>query len=140
MPQHYPACLTMHKLHLSVKLGRWDEERARRQPVEVSVKFFFPALPSAALEDTAQVMCYDALSAALAEYAEGKEFRHIEYLTVQLYHVIRDRMRRQTGDACDAVKILVRLHKCNAPIPALTGGASFVYTDLPEGLARAAGE
>lgn len=137
MTQCYPACLTMHKLHLSVNLGRWDDERARLQPVEVSVKFFFPELPPASLEDSAQVMCYDDLSVELADYVKDKNFLLIEYLTVQLHKVIRDNMRRQMGDVYEPVKVWVRLHKFNAPIPSLTGGASFVYTDLPEGVAVA---
>lgn len=133
----YPVCLTLHRLHLSVNLGRWDDERARLQPVEISIKFFFPAPPEACTDDTAEVFCYDDLSADLARFVEKKNFLHIEYLTVQLFEAVRANMHRQMGSAYDDVKVWVRLHKIGAPIPALTGGASFVYTDLPEGVALA---
>lgn len=137
MASSYPACLTMHKLLLSVHLGRWDDERARRQPVELSVKFFFPELPEICMNDNAKVMCYDDLSKELGEFVEDKEFLLLEYMTLQLFHVVRANMERQMGDAFKGVKVWVRLHKFNAPIPALTGGASFVYSDLPEGVAIA---
>lgn len=133
----YPACLTMHRLHLSVNLGRWEDERARAQPIEVSVKFFFPELPLACTEDKSDIMCYDDLSAELGTYVADKNFLHIEYLAVQLFQVVRGNMCRQMGAAYDNVKVWVRVHKFNAPIPSLTGGASFVYTDLPEGTAIA---
>ncbi len=134
MSVSYPACLNLYKLHLSVYLGRWDEERARLQPVEVSVKFFFPELPPASRQDDSEVMCYDALAAELETYVKDKRFLHIEYLTIQLYEAIRANMLHQMGDAYREVKIWIRMHKIGAPIPALTGGASFVYTDLPDGV------
>lgn len=133
----YPACLTLHRLHLSVKLGRWDDERARLQPVEVSIKFFFPEPPAACAEDTADVFCYDELAAALAEFVQEREFLHIEYLAAQLHAAIRAQMHRQMQGAYEAVRVWVKLHKIGAPIPSLIGGASFVYTDLPEGAAIA---
>lgn len=137
MNHAYPACLSLHRLHLSVNLGRWDDERARLQPVEVSIRFFFPVLPEACENDNAKVFCYDQLSLALSEFVAGKHFLLIEHLTVQLFKAIRSNMRAQMGEGYDPVKVWVRLHKFGAPIPALTGGASFVYTDLPEGVITA---
>lgn len=137
MSTHYPSCLTLHGLQLSVHLGRWDEERARRQPIALFIKLFFPTAPETCDEDGAKVFCYDVLCAALAEFVEQKNFLHIEYLARQLFEAIRANMRDQMGPSYDDVRVWVRLHKFGAPIPALTGGASFVYTDLPEGVAIA---
>ncbi len=137
MTTAYPSSLTLHQLHLSVNLGRWDNERVRLQPIAVSIKFFFPELPATCLDDGAKVFCYDNLCAHLADAVADKHFHHIEYLTVQLFHAIRANMRSQMGEEYDAVRVWVRLHKFGAPIPSLTGGASFVYSDLPEGVAIA---
>jgi FolB domain-containing protein len=137
MSQRYAACLTVHRLNLSVRLGRWDEERVRAQPVELTIKFFFPEPPPAGMEDTAEVMCYDRLASLLVDYVRDNTFLHIEYLAVRLFEEIRAHLNAQPEKEYAHARLWVRLHKINAPIPSLTGGASFVYTDLPEGVAIA---
>jgi len=131
---YYPAILQLNRLRLCVHLGVPEDERAQPQTVEVDIHFFLPALPECAENDhSEQYICYGTLSDALIRFVKGKSFHLIEYLTHQLYIQTREYLAECfDADRAQAIKIRVRLHKIAPPVPALSGGASFIYSDLPQ--------
>lgn len=122
--QVYTNCLRIHRIRLGVRLGYSAEERLQQQPVEVDVSFFFPALGEPSHKDEGDFICYDKISRALEAACKEREFRLIEYLAMELYHIIRQRV-------ADEVRISIRLTKCQIPVAFVQGGASFTYSDLP---------
>lgn len=131
---HYPAILQLNRLRLSVHLGASESERAQPQAVEVDIHFFLPELPDGATDDHSEhYICYGTLSEALIGMVEGRSFRLVEYLAHQLYTKTREYLVTQYGASyADSIHIRVQLHKLMPPVPALLGGASFVYSDVPK--------
>lgn len=125
-PPSYSSALTINRLRLSVHLGCEKEERVTPQPVEVSIRFYYPAIPAPALRDEGEYECYDKISASIRRMCANKEFRLIEFLCMQVYEVARKAVKKD-------VKIWVSLTKCNLPVPEVLNGASYLYTDLPPG-------
>ncbi len=132
----YCATLAIHRLRLMVNLGRWDDERAERQPIEVTVKLHFPSLPEAYYtDDNDDVFCYDNLATDIKTFVADRQFNLIEYLTQELHKLTRANIVTQRGeDYAAGVWVTVHLNKCDPPIDGLMGGSSFTFTDLPEGL------
>jgi FolB domain-containing protein len=120
----YTNCLTINKIRLSVKLGCEKEERKNPQAVDVDIKFFFPALTTANLKDKGEFLCYDKISNKIKDVCEKREFRLIEYLGTEIYHMIRK-------DINPDIKIVTKVTKIGLPVAFILGGASFLYTDLP---------
>lgn len=137
----YPATLAIHQLRLSVHLGVGKAEREKPQPVDLNAHFYFQSLPQCALDDEAeQFICYDTISQALSAYVQGKEFRFIEYLCMDLHRVIRHHLDEQLTESFSRfVGLSVQIHKCAAPVPFMLGGASFTFSDLPADAALPAG-
>lgn len=131
--KEYIAVLSINALRLPVHLGVEASERERAQPVEVTAQLYFESLPECAEDDESDTfICYDVICSSLSNYVQGKEFRFIEYLCMDLYRVIRTHLEDQLGEeAAKAVKLWVKLHKCVAPVPYMTGGAHFIYSDFP---------
>lgn len=126
---HYFSALCIRQLRLSVHLGVTAEEREQPQAVEMDARFYFDALPACALDDnTDGFICYDVLCNHLMKYLEGKAFRFVEYLTLDLHRVIREHVGDKQNEG---VKIWIRLVKCNPQVPAMHGGAAYAYSDLP---------
>ncbi len=123
-PIAYTSCLRVNRVRLDVALGCEPEERANPQAVEVNVAFFFPEVTNASYKDSGDFVCYGKLSFALQKMCEGKEFRLIEYLGMEMYQVARNTTPLE-------VKITLTLTKCDVPVDFVHGGASFSYTDVP---------
>lgn len=127
---HYPHIFSINRLHLAVHLGYYDAERKKPQPVEVTLRLYFPEAPPCARDDYAKFIDYDKLAGAIHGLAEAREFRLIEYMTMEVYDVVR---RYVNEHASEEVKLWLRLTKLATPVPHLTGGASFTTSDLPAG-------
>jgi dihydroneopterin aldolase len=131
---HYNSCLSINRLRLSVHLGVGEGERSKPQPIEITARLYFPELPNACHNDNAVFICYDMICSALLEYAENKEFKLIEYLTLRLTEVIKASLQAQIGEKANHAKLWIKLHKCIPPVPYMLDGASFIYSDLPESI------
>lgn len=125
---HYPCHLDLHRLHLAARLGCEAAERVTPQTVEVDVRFYFTDLPDCAYTDGDDFICYDAIAGVIQGVVAAKEYRLIEHLGYSIYNALRAAQRED-------VKIWLRVHKVQIPVPFVLGGASFTYTDLPDGAA-----
>lgn len=130
---NYIAALAINTLRLPVHLGLSEGEREKPQAVDVDIRFYYEALPECATDDEHdQFICYDSICNQLTEYVRGKEFRFLEYLTMDIHRVVRLHLDEQMGEqAAQKVKVWTCVHKCNAPVPYMLGGAKFVFSDLP---------
>lgn len=124
---HYPYCFTIHRLQLAAKLGWYDAERRRPQPVELTIRLFFPKRPECVDDDFAHFIDYDVLCNSIHSLVGQNEYRLIEYMAqAMLTHV-----RAFIDDkAAHEVKIWLNLTKCAPAVPHLLGGASFAISDL----------
>lgn len=135
MATHYTTMLSINQLRLSVNLGEHEGERKKAQPVDVDIHIFFPELPPACHDDGNGFLCYDKLSTEIIQFVAGKEFRLIEFLTMEIYAVVKAHITRAMGEAVGKdSRIKLKIHKCIPPVPHILNGTSFTYTDLPEGL------
>lgn len=134
---HYAHLLTVNRLQLAAHIGFYTGERAKPQPIEVSFRLYFPDAPDCAVNDEAHFIDYGALCKLLREYIEGKEFKLVEFMASDLFRYLRKVMDAQGGGA---IKLWLSLNKVAAPVPGLTGGASFIHSDLPPNATVAASE
>lgn len=131
---NYLAALSINTLRLQVRLGVGEPERQNPQPVELGVRFYFTSLPSCTQNDlSSDFICYDKICSSLIRYIEQREFHLIEYLCLDIHREIRGYLEAQLGEHAQDVKLWIRVHKCEAPVAQMIGGASFVYSDLPLG-------
>ena len=129
---HYSTSLAINRLRLSVKLGVTAGEQSKLQPVELDIRFYFAQLPGSCDNDGNEFLCYDKLSQAIMQLVDGREFRLIEYLTMEIYREIRRHVEtRYKGDWFKHMAVWIRLNKCAVPLPHVLGGTSFTYCDLP---------
>lgn len=114
--------LSINGLELSVHLGWTEEECQREQIVLLEVDISFSDIPKACATDNLDdTLCYSALITTIREKINNKKFRLIEFLTHELYQIIKAYLP-------EGSKIMVRLTKY-PPIQGLTGGVCFTYTD-----------
>ncbi len=132
----YPASLCLHQLELMVKLGYGEQERSIPQAVWVDLTFHLGNLPTSSTDDGEGFMCYDRLSARLTAAVEDSTFALIEYLARILGDIAAAWLREEAAAAgVEHAAYTIKIHKRDAPVPSLKGGASFTYTTLPSGLA-----
>lgn len=135
MTTRYASALSINRLRLAVNLGETAGEREKAQPVDVDVKLFFPANPQACADDGEEFLCYDALCSEIIQFTSSREFRLIEFLTLEMYALVKQHVAKKLpGVNALETRIWLRIHKCVPPVPQILGGTSFTYTDLPEGL------
>lgn len=127
---HYAHILTLEQLEILTHLGFYDEERGKRQRVAISLRIYFPKAPACAQDDYAKFMDYGALANHLIAWVTQGEFRLIEYMGMQAFQCVRAYL--DTHHCADA-RLWLKLTKCDAPVPNLNGGASFIHSDLPAG-------
>lgn len=132
---HYSTVLTIDRLRLAVHLGAGAGEREQLQPVELEIRLYFPYLaPGSEDDSTNGFVCYDVICSALMDHIAPREYRLIEYLTMDLYRVVRAQLDNQLGrQEAGSVKVWISLCKCSLPVPYMLGGARFAYSDLPAG-------
>ncbi len=125
---HYAHILTIDRLAFDVHLGFYDNERAKRQRVEISLRLYFPEAPPCTADDHAKFLDYGTLSDALAAWAEAGEFRLVEYMGAAAFRFVRDYL---DGRGHPDIRLWLQLRKVTTPLPKLMGGASFIHSDLP---------
>ena len=117
------STLTVNRLRLEVHLGAGDEERATLQPIEVSLQLHFPEIPAACTDDDSDFICYDKLCTVLKELVAGRQFRLLEYLTMQMFGAVR-------AEVDEKIKLWIKVDKLQAPVEGLQGGTSFIHSDI----------
>lgn len=125
---HYANILSVNRLRIMAHLGFYDKEREERQPVEISLRIYFPEVPACALDDHAKFLDYGALCAALTEWATSQQFRLVEYMGMQCFAFIREYLN---AHGYGHLKLWVQFTKCNPPVPGLQAGTSFTHSDVP---------
>ncbi|MBY0355434.1 MAG: dihydroneopterin aldolase [Rickettsiales bacterium] len=134
MSERYQACLHIDRLRLPVFLGYEEAERQKAQAVELDLRFYFRKKPESCEAQTMPFLCYDQLTQVLLAYVEGKEFQLIEFLSTTLMQQIRLNVAHQLPQlAEDDIRIVMSLHKCHPPVPAIMNGVRIVISDLPDG-------
>ena len=127
---HYAHVLCFNRLKFDVNLGFYDDERAGLQPVEVSMRLYFPEAPKATTDDEGQFFDYAPLCVAITELLTSKPYRLVEYMATEVFKLARAFVDERGGAD---IKIWVLFTKCTPPVQHLEGGASFIYSDLPPG-------
>lgn len=127
-PAYYSSMFTVEKITMMANLGFYDHERAHRQPIEVTFRFYFPGTPDCFGNDFGKFVDYQKILEQLDVMIREKEYRMIEFLTQEIYQMIRDYIDK--SDAAEA-KVWVALTKLKPDVPLMQGGAKFIYTDLP---------
>jgi dihydroneopterin aldolase len=125
---HYAHVLSVSRLELSVHIGFYEEERNKKQAIEVSFRLYFPDAIACNHDDNAAFFDYGALSDCLRAFADTQKFNLIEYMSMAMFRHLREEIDRRGGQ--DA-KLWLQLNKINAPVPGLKDGASFFHSDLP---------
>lgn len=126
----YSSMFTVEDIAMMAHLGYYDTERAKRQPISATFRFYFPQLPSCFNDDFGSFVDYQKIIEILDVMVRDNEYRLIEFLTQEIYKVIRGYL--DAHNAADA-KVWVSLTKLKPDVPLMQGGATFVYTDLPHG-------
>ncbi|MFM9890428.1 MAG: dihydroneopterin aldolase [Rickettsiales bacterium] len=127
---HYAQMLTVNRLRLEVHLGFYEAERLKKQPVEICLRLYFAQAPDASTDDHAHFIDYGAMCAALSDYVTSRDFRLVEFMAHDVFRHMRTWVDGQGGNA---VKLWLKLNKCEAPVPNLQDGASYILSDLPAG-------
>lgn len=87
------SSLSLEKFRLNLHLGVTEKERSLLQPVWVSLTLEFQELPEMCFTDQLDTRyCYHHLSNEIIAFCEGKSFHLLEYLTYQLYQLVRARI------------------------------------------------
>lgn len=124
----YASILTVNRLRLMVHLGFYERERSVPQPIEISMRLYFPETPACAKDDHAKFLDYASLSASISEWATSQQFRLVEYMGMQAFNHVRAYL---DAHHYENVKLWLQLVKCEAPVPNLQGGTSFIHSDVP---------
>lgn len=125
---HYAHVLVANRLQLAVNLGFYTGERAKPQPVEVSFRMYFPTAPAQATNDEAEFIDYGMLCKSVHDFVSPREFKLVEFMAMEVFRHLREVLDAHGGSA---IKLWLKLNKIAAPVPGLTGGASFIHSDLP---------
>lgn len=127
---HYASCFVIERLALDASIGLYAEERAQSQPVAISARLYFPALPDATGDDDAVFIDYAAFCATLVKTVERQHFQLIEYMAHELFKQGRSYLN---AHGAQEIALWIKLTKCKPAVAYLEQGASFVLSDLPPG-------
>lgn len=125
---HYASSFSIDRLQFAARLGVYDDERAKPQPIEVSLRWYFPGEPDCASDDHGMFIDYAGLSSRLRKAVETREFRLIEYMARELFSIARAYLDEHDGAD---IRLWLKLTKCKPDVADLAGGASFTQCDLP---------
>lgn len=125
---HYAHMVLVNRLQMQTYLGFYTGERAKPQTVEVSFKLYYPEAPAHTQDDEADFIDYGQLCKGLTDLAAARSYKLIEFMGAELFrHLRADLDARGAGH----IKLWLRLNKITTPVPGLTGGASYMHSDLP---------
>lgn len=112
-----PTCaLALERLRLAAHVGCTEQERARPQAVDVSVRLFLPAPPGACASDRlSDTLCLDAMAERLRAVAEAEPCALIERLAGRLLSALIERYPTVCGVELEVAKVA-------PPIAGLAGG------------------
>lgn len=128
---HYAHIFSVDGLQFKAHLGYYDDERAKRQLVEVSLRFYFPEQPAWGADDHAKFIDYAKIVTLLGQAVEAGEFRLIEYMAQEVFDLTRSYLNEHGGKE---LKLWLKLTKSKPPLaPEIKGGAAFILSDLPAG-------
>ena len=125
---HYGSSFIIERLALDASIGVYEQERAHKQPVALSVRLYYPQLPACTTDDAGAFIDYASLSNRLTGLIESQHFQLIEYLANALFSSARDYLDAHGGKD---VALWLKLTKCQPDVRHLTEGASFLLSDLP---------
>ncbi|MHC4732542.1 MAG: dihydroneopterin aldolase [Planctomycetota bacterium] len=111
--------MAVEDLHLRVRLGCTESERATPQGVALGLSIRFAEPPLACRSDRlADTVCYAALAEAAKKCCAGREFQTVERLAHDLYEQLAALL--PPGAA-----LRLRVTKLRPPVRGLRGGVSF---------------
>src|ERR1700754_1846700 len=120
---YYPSILALRQVRAQVRLGVGADERATPQDVLGDIRFYLPTLPGAARDDEGDYLSYHGLGERVYEVCTKKAYRLIQFLTHEIYRVLRAELPQE-------VRLCLRLHKVRILLPYVEVGASYTFTDL----------
>lgn len=119
------SVLCLNGLEYEVRLGVTAQERAVPQPIRVDIRLYYQDTPPACRDDhSTEFSCYHTIADRLHGFLCGYEGKLLEYLGQELFREVREAV---TDDA----QVWLRVTKVRTPVEHLTGGVSFVLSDLP---------
>ena len=127
---HYAHVLTLNRLEMQAHIGFYEEERNKKQPIEVSFRLYFPSAIACNTDDHAPFFDYAKLAKAMQEFVDSQKFNLIEFMAMELFQHLRKHIDEMSGTD---VKLWLHLNKIKAPVEGLKDGASFIHSDLPPG-------
>lgn len=115
--------LIIKNFELTVSLGWTEEERSHKQTVRLDIELRFPNPPMACQSDELnETYCYDDLTNKVRDYVADKSFRLVEYLSGEIYLLVKKQMHHS---------VLVKIELTKHPVIAnLNGGVKFSYGDF----------
>lgn len=125
---HYAHMICVNRLQVPALIGFYTGERAKPQPIEISFRMYFEKPPECTTDDEAGFIDYGQLCNVLTDFIASREFKLVEFMGSELFRVLREDLDRRGGQD---IKLWLQLNKVAAPVPGLTGGASFIRCDLP---------
>lgn len=114
-------CITIRDLEVWYRVGVPDAERSAPQRLLLSLEMYHPFAAAAADDDLTRTIDYYAVSRRLLGLGEGREWRLIETLAVE----IAERLRQEFGVA----RVIVEVKKFILPEAAYVS----VRAERPEG-------
>lgn len=122
MKKTISSSIVLNGLELNVNIGWPEAERIPKQIVVVDIYIRFAEPPHACKTDRlSDTYCYDTLTTSIKKMIDGYEFRLIEHLSYELYHIVKKTLSEEN-------RVFIRVTK-KPHIEGLTGGVSFCYGD-----------
>lgn len=117
----FAAVLSFDAARLDVRIGVTAEERAKPQPIDLSVRVgFLEAPPGCQTDQLSDTVCYEKLVLRARKYIQKKEFFLIERLAFELHQDLHSAI---VGDA----ELWLSVQKIHPPVENLAGGVRFAY-------------
>lgn len=85
--------IKIEKLQIQTKLGFFAEERKHIQTIECDISVEYFPLPGSIEDDNSDdYICYAELAEIINNYCKDKEFKLLEYLTNQIYKILKNKL------------------------------------------------
>ena len=115
------TCLSIDGLILDLFVGCDEEERAKKQPIEIDVWILLSPMPVGCVsDDLSETICYRECVECIQKAVEERRFQLIEHLA---YHIHKALKKAYSSNADFAV----RVKKVHCPVKEVTKGVSFTY-------------